>query len=156
MTRLLSVCLYECVLYLCLYSRVSECIVCSLNDDCSRLLVGYARGQLTMWDLTSGKLLRTITDAHSPGVAVLSVKFTDDKTVAVMSDSGGSVFRLEFKRLIGLRTCDSQCLFSGSRGEVTQNFAIDITLVAINGVRHINICTICSIIFDTSVESRGQ
>ena len=95
------------------------CVVCRLNDDCSRVLVGYARGQLTMWDLTSGKLLRTITDAHSPGVAVLSVKFTDDKTVAVMSDSGGSVFRLEFKRLIGLRTCDSQCLFSGSRGEVS-------------------------------------
>ena len=93
--------------------------VCSLNDDCSRVLVGYARGQLTMWDLTSGKLLRTITDAHSPGVAVLSVKFTDDKTVALMSDSGGSVFRLEFKRLIGHRTCDSQCLFSGSRGEVS-------------------------------------
>ena len=100
---------------------VSVCVcVCSLNDDCSRVLVGYARGQMTMWDLTSGKLLRTITDAHSPGVAVLSVKFTDDKTVALMSDSGGSVFRLEFKRLIGLRTCDSQCLFSGSRGEVSR------------------------------------
>ena len=94
--------------------------VSSLNDDCTRLLVGHARGQLTMWDLTSGKLLRTLTDVHSPGVAVLSVKFTDDKTVAVMSDSGGSVFCLEFKRLIGVRTCDSQCLFSGSRGEVSQ------------------------------------
>ena len=72
-----------------------------------------------MWDLTSGKLLRTLTDVHSPGVAVLSMRFTDDKTVAVMSDSGGSVFALEFKRLIGLRTCDSRCLFSGSRGEVS-------------------------------------
>jgi len=101
------------------YKNVYVCVLCSLNDDCSRVLVGYARGQLTMWDLTSGKLLRTITDAHSPGVAVLSVKFTDDKTVALMSDSGGSVFRLEFKRLIGHRTCDSQCLFSGSRGEVS-------------------------------------
>jgi len=97
--------------------HLSVC-VSSLNDDCSRALVGYARGQLTMWDLTSGKLLRTITDAHCPGAAVLSVKFTDDRTVAVMSDSGGSVFRLEFKRVIGVRTCDSQCLFSGSRGEV--------------------------------------
>jgi len=97
------------------------CVCCSLNEDSSRLLVGYARGQLTMWDLTSGKLLRTITDAHSPGVAVLSAKFTDDRTVAVMSDSGGSVFLLEFKRLLGLRSCDSQCLFSGSRGEVSQS-----------------------------------
>ena len=92
--------------------------MCSLNGDCSRLLVGYARGQVTMWDLTNGKLLRTVTDAHPPGVAVLHVKFTDDRTIAVMSDSGGSVFSLEFKRLIGVRTCDSQCLFSGSRGEV--------------------------------------
>jgi len=98
--------------------RVSVCLS-SLNDDCSRLLIGHARGQLTMWDLTNGKLLRTMTDAHSPGAAVLAIRFTDDKTVAVMSDSGGSVFRLEFKRLIGLRTCDSQCLFSGSRGEVS-------------------------------------
>ena len=27
-----------------------------------------------MWDLTSGKLLRTITDAHPPGTAVLHIK----------------------------------------------------------------------------------
>lgn len=27
-----------------------------------------------MWDLTNGKLLRTITDAHPPGSAVLHVK----------------------------------------------------------------------------------
>ena len=27
-----------------------------------------------MWDLTNGKLLRTITDAHPPGTAVLHIK----------------------------------------------------------------------------------
>ena len=27
-----------------------------------------------MWDLTNGKLLRTIADAHPPGTAVLHVK----------------------------------------------------------------------------------
>ncbi|KAL3853951.1 hypothetical protein ACJMK2_013245 [Sinanodonta woodiana] len=90
----------------------------SFNRDCTRLLSGFARGQITMWDLTSGKLLRTITDAHPPGTAVLHVKFTDSLTIAVCSDSGGSVFDLEFKRLIGVRTCESKCLFSGSRGEV--------------------------------------
>ncbi|XP_059149378.1 vacuolar protein sorting-associated protein 8 homolog [Physella acuta] len=90
----------------------------SFNRDCSRLLCGFARGQLTMWDLTSGKLLRTIVDAHPPGTAILHVKFTDSFVLAVCSDSGGSVFELEFKRLIGVRTCESQCLFSGSRGEV--------------------------------------
>ncbi|ESO93558.1 hypothetical protein LOTGIDRAFT_215952 [Lottia gigantea] len=90
----------------------------SFNRDCSRLLCGFAKGQITMWDLTNGKLIRTITDAHPQGTAILHVKFTDNLTLAVCSDSGGSVFELEFKRLIGVRTCESKCLFSGSRGEV--------------------------------------
>ncbi|KAL5005898.1 hypothetical protein ScPMuIL_017056 [Solemya velum] len=90
----------------------------SFNRDCTRLLSGFAKGQITMWDLTNGKLIRTITDAHPPGAAILHIKFTDSPVLAVCSDSGGSVFELEFKRLIGVRTCESKCLFSGSRGEV--------------------------------------
>ncbi|XP_077997967.1 vacuolar protein sorting-associated protein 8 homolog isoform X1 [Glandiceps talaboti] len=89
-----------------------------INNDCSRLLAGFAKGQMTMWDLSSGKLLRTITDAHPPGSAVLHIKFTDDPTLAICSDSGGSVFELSFKRVMGMRSCESRCLFSGSRGEV--------------------------------------
>ncbi|XP_072180793.1 vacuolar protein sorting-associated protein 8 homolog [Diadema setosum] len=90
----------------------------SINNDCTRLLAGFAKGQMTMWDLTSGKLLRTITDAHPPGSAVLHIQFTDDPTLAICSDSGGSVFELSMKRVMGMRTCESRCLFSGSRGEV--------------------------------------
>nr|XP_019959101.1 PREDICTED: vacuolar protein sorting-associated protein 8 homolog [Paralichthys olivaceus] len=90
----------------------------SINHDCSRLLCGFAKGQITMWDLANGKLLRTITDAHPPGTAILHVKFTDDPTLAVCNDSGGSVFELAFRRVMGMRTCDSRCLFSGSKGEV--------------------------------------
>lgn len=29
-----------------------------------------------MWDLASGKLLRSITDAHPPGTAILHIKVT--------------------------------------------------------------------------------
>ncbi|XP_034465327.1 vacuolar protein sorting-associated protein 8 homolog isoform X1 [Hippoglossus hippoglossus] len=90
----------------------------SINHDCSRLLCGFAKGQITMWDLANGKLLRTITDAHPPGTAILHIKFTDDPTLAVCNDSGGSVFELAFRRVMGMRTCDSRCLFSGSKGEV--------------------------------------
>ncbi|XP_002936581.2 vacuolar protein sorting-associated protein 8 homolog isoform X2 [Xenopus tropicalis] len=90
----------------------------SINSDCSRLLCGFAKGQITMWDLAGGKLLRTITDAHPPGTAILHIKFTDDPTLAVCNDSGGSVFELTFKRVMGVRTCESRCLFSGSKGEV--------------------------------------
>lgn len=89
-----------------------------INMDCTRVLCGHARGQITMWDLQSGKLLRTITDAHPLGSAVLHIMFTDDPSVAICSDSGGSVFVLTFKRLIGMRSYESICLFSGSRGEV--------------------------------------
>ncbi|XP_076973888.1 vacuolar protein sorting-associated protein 8 homolog [Tamandua tetradactyla] len=90
----------------------------SINSDCSRLLCGFAKGQITMWDLASGKLLRSITDAHPPGTAILHIKFTDDPTLAICNDSGGSVFELTFKRVMGVRTCESRCLFSGSKGEV--------------------------------------
>ncbi|XP_060896556.1 vacuolar protein sorting-associated protein 8 homolog isoform X1 [Labrus mixtus] len=90
----------------------------SINHDCSRLLCGFAKGQIMMWDLANGKLLRTINDAHPPGTAILHVKFTDDPTLAVCNDSGGSVFELVFRRVMGIRSCDSRCLFSGSKGEV--------------------------------------
>ncbi|XP_060097988.1 vacuolar protein sorting-associated protein 8 homolog isoform X3 [Heteronotia binoei] len=90
----------------------------SINNDCSRLLCGFAKGEITMWDLASGKLLRSITDAHPPGTAILHIKFTDDPTLAICNDSGGSVFELSFKRVMGVRTCESRCLFSGSKGEV--------------------------------------
>ncbi|KAK9401031.1 vacuolar protein sorting-associated protein 8 like [Crotalus adamanteus] len=90
----------------------------SINNDCSRLLCGFAKGQITMWDLASGKLLRSIIEAHPPGTAILHIKFTDDPTLAICNDSGGSVFELSFKRVMGVRTCESRCLFSGSKGEV--------------------------------------
>ena len=88
-----------------------------INIDSTRLLCGYAKGQITMWDLNSGNCLRVITDAHPEGFAVLHLQFTDDSTVALCSDSSGSVYSLNFRRLI-TRSCESNCFFSGSKGEV--------------------------------------
>ncbi|CAF0823316.1 unnamed protein product [Brachionus calyciflorus] len=89
----------------------------SLNNTSDRLLVGNSSGLILMYD-TNGKLLRKISDAHPLGNAILNLKFTDDPKVAVFSDSGGSVFMLDFKRVMGVRSADTTCLFSGSRGEV--------------------------------------
>ncbi|CAD6242413.1 GSCOCG00009489001-RA-CDS [Cotesia congregata] len=88
------------------------------NHDGSRLLAGFARGHILMIDSSAGKVLRVLTEVHPPGTAVLHVKFTDLPTLALCSDSGGSVFELTFTRTMGVRGCDSKCLFSGSRGEV--------------------------------------
>lgn len=46
----------------------------ALNPDCSRLLAGFARGLLLMIDTNDGKVLRTMTDVHTPATAVLHVK----------------------------------------------------------------------------------
>ncbi|XP_012165975.1 vacuolar protein sorting-associated protein 8 homolog [Bombus terrestris] len=88
------------------------------NHDGSRILAGFARGHILMIDSSNGKVLRTLTDVHPLDTAVLHVKFTDSPKVALCSDSGGSVFELNFTRVMGVRGCDSRCLFSGSRGEV--------------------------------------
>ncbi|XP_012276200.1 vacuolar protein sorting-associated protein 8 homolog [Orussus abietinus] len=88
------------------------------NHDGTRLLAGFARGHILMIDSSNGKVLRTLTEVHPPGTAVLHVKFTDSPKLALCSDSGGSVFELNFTRVMGVRGCESKCLFSGSRGEV--------------------------------------
>lgn len=85
---------------------------------CDRLLAGNAVGYIFMFDTNNGKCLRKIIEAHPYGNSVLHLKFTDDPTLACFSDSGGSVFMLEFKRTMGVRSADSTCIFSGSRGEV--------------------------------------
>ena len=48
------------------------------------------------FDATNGKCLRTISDAHPTGNAILNLKFTDDSKMACFSDSGGSVFMVKY------------------------------------------------------------
>ena len=104
----------------CLISDVTNGAVSALNlnSDATRLLAGYARGRIQMYDCGNGKLLRNITaDCHAPDTAILTIKFTHDPTLALFSDSGGSVYVLQFTRHL-TRAYQSTCLFSGSRGEV--------------------------------------
>lgn len=90
----------------------------NFNSDATRILIGYARGRIQMYDCTNGKLLRNISnDIHAPNTAILNIKFTHDPTAALFSDSGGSVYVLQFTRHLK-RGYQSKCLFSGSRGEV--------------------------------------
>ncbi|XP_048880850.1 vacuolar protein sorting-associated protein 8 homolog isoform X1 [Brienomyrus brachyistius] len=88
------------------------------NSDSTCILCAFTKGQILQWDVESGKLLRSISGVVPAGNAVLAVKFTSDPTVAVCSDSAGSVFELYFKRSLGARTWDSRCLFSCEKGTV--------------------------------------
>jgi hypothetical protein len=90
----------------------------SFNNDDTRLLAGFSRGAIFMINTVTGDALRTLNDAISPNSGVLSIKWTSRPTLALSLDSGGSVWSLSFTRRMGIRGCDSRCLFSGARGEV--------------------------------------
>lgn len=90
----------------------------SFNSDDSRLLVGFSRGAILMMNTMTGDVIRTLSEAISPNAGVLNVKWSSRPTLALALDSGGSVWSLSFTRRMGIRGCDSRCLFSGARGEV--------------------------------------
>lgn len=95
----------------------------AFNRDSSRLLAGYARGDIVMIDTASGDSIRVLTDAISPNSGCVSLKWTEKPTIALCLDTGGSVWTLNFTRRLGKRGCDSKCLFSGARGEVSEEQA---------------------------------
>eukprot|EP00092_Neocalanus_flemingeri_P016376 GFUD01017725.1.p1 GENE.GFUD01017725.1~~GFUD01017725.1.p1 ORF type:complete len:1407 (-),score=439.03 GFUD01017725.1:187-4407(-) len=90
----------------------------AFNSDSTRLLAGFARGQLIEFDIVTGKILRDMNDVHPAGSAVLHTKYTDDQNTAFFADSGGSVFELNMKRGLRGPGASARCIFSGSRGEV--------------------------------------
>ncbi|XP_040174300.1 vacuolar protein sorting-associated protein 8 homolog [Anopheles arabiensis] len=90
----------------------------AFNEDSSRLLAGFARGAILMIDTQTGDVIRTLNEVITPNTGVLHLKWTNRPALALCSDSGGSVWSLNFTRRLGIRGCDSRCLFSGARGEV--------------------------------------
>lgn len=104
----------------CCQEHISQGAVSALafNDDCTRLLAGFARSFIIMIDTASGDTIRTMTDVITPISGVLNLKWTENPSTALCSDSGGSVWTLNFTRRLGIRGCDSRCIFSGARGEV--------------------------------------
>ncbi|XP_001659262.2 vacuolar protein sorting-associated protein 8 homolog [Aedes aegypti] len=90
----------------------------AFNEDNTRLLAGFARGSILMIDTFTGDVIRTLNEVITPNTGVLHLKWTNRPALALCSDSGGSVWSLSFTRRLGIRGCDSRCLFSGARGEV--------------------------------------
>ncbi|EDV51150.1 vacuolar protein sorting-associated protein 8 homolog [Drosophila erecta] len=90
----------------------------AFNADSTRLLAGYSRGLVAMLDTQTGDVLRELFDVITPNTGVLHVKWTSRSSLALCADAGGSVWSLSFTRKLGIRGCQSRCLFSGARGEV--------------------------------------
>jgi vacuolar protein sorting-associated protein 8 len=90
----------------------------AFNNDSTRLLAGFSRGAIFMINTVTGDVIRSLLDSVSPNSGILNIKWTAKSTLALALDSGGSVWSLSFTRKMGVRGCDSRCLFSGARGEV--------------------------------------
>lgn len=86
------------------------------NRECTKLLVGFGKGLILLYDIKSGRVLQQCDTIQTIANAVLHAKFTDINSVAVVNDSGGSVYALNFAKLTKTNEC--RCIFSGSRGEV--------------------------------------
>ena len=82
----------------------------AISHDGSRLMSGYEQGQVVRWDMDSGKILNTIADVHT--TPVLTVAFTDDRKLAVTHDAAGRIFTHGFKRVMGMRVADSNCVYT--------------------------------------------
>ncbi|XP_058830163.1 vacuolar protein sorting-associated protein 8 homolog [Topomyia yanbarensis] len=104
----------------CCQDGISQGAVSALafNEDNTRLLAGFARGSILMIDTYTGDVIRSLNEVITPNTGVLHLKWTNKPALALCSDSGGSVWSLSFTRRLGIRGCDSRCLFSGARGEV--------------------------------------
>ena len=90
----------------------------SFNPESTRILVGFAKGHLLEYDVVNAKLMLSLNEAHPLGSAIIHTKYSDDPSLALICDAGGSVFEVSFKRMMGIRNYGSRCIFSGSRGEV--------------------------------------
>uniref|UniRef100_A0A0K2T121 Vacuolar protein sorting 8 homolog (S. cerevisiae) [Strongylocentrotus purpuratus] n=1 Tax=Lepeophtheirus salmonis TaxID=72036 RepID=A0A0K2T121_LEPSM len=90
----------------------------AFNLSSTRIIAGFAKGHLLEFDLLTGRQLRDLNETHPLGYAITHLFYTDDPTVAVFADSGGSVYEISMKKTFGLRGFKSRCIFSGSRGEV--------------------------------------
>lgn len=82
-----------------------------ISSDSKRLLAGYSRGQLSLWDLKSGLLLHLSRDIQTALFCVLHLKFTSIENVAMVTDSGGSMYQAILKN--NRKTIQTSCIFSG-------------------------------------------
>uniref|UniRef100_T1GCW8 Vacuolar protein sorting-associated protein 8 central domain-containing protein n=1 Tax=Megaselia scalaris TaxID=36166 RepID=T1GCW8_MEGSC len=102
----------------------------------NRLLAGFSRGLIVMFDSKTGTVLRNLFDCVTPNSGVLNLKWTEKPALALASDSGGSVWSLNFTRKFGKRGCVSKCLFSGAKGEVC---AIEPLIIEDNSANNHNV-----------------
>lgn len=89
----------------------------AISSDSRRLITGYSRGQVALWDLKTGTLVNLLRDIQLALFCVLHTKFTSIENVAIVTDSGGSMYQVVLKS--GRKSMQASCIFSGRSVEPT-------------------------------------
>lgn len=98
------------------------------NHDSTRLLVGFARGNVYQYESIRGVVLRKVTLG---GETWGTLRVTWAGRAGLALDTGGSVWLVKFSRPLGVRSAKVSCLFSGARGEVVSMTARDARILAL-------------------------
>lgn len=105
-----------------------------INVPGTLLLCGYETGEITLWDLARGAILKRLLDLHSeaitrlrfiPGVGELTINQGDpsngdQQLSAVSADRTGICFRFQLAKTVLFNTynVEQDCLLNGSAGQV--------------------------------------
>lgn len=85
----------------------------SKNGSC--LISGYEHGEIVLWDISSGMILKNVFGVHES--AVVNIKFyKPGKNHVISCDCRGKVFLLQINRVLFSYTVDKKLLFDKNVG----------------------------------------
>ena len=71
------------------------------------LLVGHARGPITLWDFSNKKCLYMCSDVVTEGSSILLARFSSNPNIVCILDSFGNVCTVVFKNVFGIHAFES-------------------------------------------------
>lgn len=91
----------------------------TLSSNGEHMIAGYANGDIILWDIIKGQMVKRVTDMHLSPITV--VRFVSEKSLTIVSvDAGGLVNKITFVKTVLWNTYDakSECLLDGSAGQI--------------------------------------
>ena len=91
----------------------------TLSSNGEHLIAGYANGDIILWDIIKGQMVKRVADMHISPITV--VRFVSEKNLSIVSaDAGGLVNKITFVKTVLWNTYDAkcECLLDGSAGQI--------------------------------------
>lgn len=102
-----------------LIDKIGSVSSITLSANGEHLIAGYANGDIILWDIIKGQMVKRVTDMHVSPISI--VRFVSEKSLTIVSvDAGGLVNKITFVKAVLWNTYDakSECLLDGSAGQI--------------------------------------